>query len=167
MDFADYLRTLYDASFWARDKIFAAADGLSEEEYAAPNGFVYGSLRGMLIHLLSAEAVWFARCRSVSPERPRIDETNYATLESLQERWAAEEQIERAYLDGLTTDDVEKEMVFSRANGETIRHPLWLILTQVYGHGIQHRAEAAEALTMAGRSPGNLDLLIYTAERGG
>jgi 3-oxoacyl-[acyl-carrier-protein] synthase III len=31
---------------------------------------------------------------------------------------------------------------------------------------MQHRSEAAEALTMAGASPGDIDLMVYLTSRG-
>jgi hypothetical protein len=40
---------------------------------------------------------------------------------------------------------------------------LWLDLAQIVNHGTQHRSEAAEALTMVGRSPGDLDLSRFYA----
>src|SRR5207253_992854 len=57
---ADYYRLLYDYNWWARDRLFAAATGMSDEDYARPNGFTYGSLRGILTHILDADVLWLA-----------------------------------------------------------------------------------------------------------
>jgi uncharacterized damage-inducible protein DinB len=51
--------------------------------------------------------------------------------------------------------------VFQRRDGSEMRRPLWEILTLVFHHTVQHRSEAAEALTMVGRSPGAVDFLMY------
>ncbi len=59
----DYFRSLFDYGWWARDRILAAADGLTEAEYGRPNGFTYGSLRGILTHTLDAEALWVGQVR--------------------------------------------------------------------------------------------------------
>jgi uncharacterized damage-inducible protein DinB len=42
---------------------------------------------------------------------------------------------------------------------------VWQILTMEFHHTVQHRSEAAEALTMLGHSPGDLDMMFYTRER--
>ena len=161
---ADYFRLLYDYSYWARDRLLAATDGLTDEEYAKPNGFTYGSLRGILAHVLSAEAGYAARWRGETVDPPINPET-LPGLEALAERWREEEAKNRAYLARLTDADLQTEVVSRRRSGEEVRRPLWLDLAQIANHGTQHRSEAAEALTMIGRSPGDLDLSRFYAAR--
>jgi uncharacterized damage-inducible protein DinB len=40
------------------------------------------------------------------------------------------------------------------------------MLAHVVNHGTQHRSEAAVLLASAGRFPGELDMLLFSAERG-
>jgi uncharacterized damage-inducible protein DinB len=168
MNTIDYIRTLYEAHYWGRDKVLAAADGLSEEEYGAERpGFTYKSLRGMLTHTLGSEVAWYSRLRgmpapsSTSPEG--ISQENLPTLEALKGRWTQQETITREFLANMKEDDLDKEIVFTRRDGTEMRLQLWEIVTLVFTHALQHRAEAAEVLTMIGRSPGGLDLIDYTA----
>ena len=42
---------------------------------------------------------------------------------------------------------------------------LWKSMAHLSYHSMQHRSEAAEALTMAGSSPGDIDLMIYVTQR--
>ena len=53
----------------------------------------------------------------------------------------------------------------SAARRIEVWQPLWQLLTLVYQHTLQHRSEAAEALTMVGRSPGALDFPVYLASK--
>jgi uncharacterized damage-inducible protein DinB len=159
---ADYFRLLYDYGYWARDRLMVAADGMSDEDYAKPNGFTYGSIRGILTHVLSAEAGYAARWRAETVETP-INQETLPTLEALIERWKAEEAKNRAFLSKLSDGDLQREIVSVRRSGEEVRRPLWLDLAQIVNHGTQHRSEAAEALTMVGRSPGDLDLSRFYA----
>ena len=87
-------------------------------------------------------------------------------MASLRARWAEEEAKHRAYLAKLTDAEVAADVVFTGRDGSERRIPRWQILTLVYHHTMQHRSEAAEALTMVGHSPGDIDLLVYTRERG-
>ncbi len=159
----EYFRTLYDYTYWARDRVLNAAAGMSDDEYARPNGFVYGSLRGILMHCLSAETSWLARWQGEAPVRLSPEEL--ASVEVLAARWHEQETKLRAYLESLADADTGRELVLRRRDGGETRQPLWQLLTQVVNHSTQHRSEAAEALTMVGRSPGDLDFMVYLREQ--
>ena len=62
MNTADYVRTLFDSLYWARDRVLDAGAGMSEEDDGAENGFEYHSIRGILTHTLGAEANYIYRC---------------------------------------------------------------------------------------------------------
>lgn len=162
---ADYFRTMFDHLYWARDRVLRAAAGLGQEEYARPNGFVYGSIRGILVHCLAGEVIWLTRCRGEAPAR-FISQDEVPTLEALASVWRDEEARNRAFLAGVQDDQLKNDVVFQRRDGGEFRAPLWHLLTLVLHHTTQHRSEGAEALSRVGRSPGDLDFLVYTAEAG-
>jgi uncharacterized damage-inducible protein DinB len=161
---ANYFRFLYDHMCWARDKVLAAAEGLSQEEYTREGAWTYKSIGGILAHTLGGETVWLPRLRGDPPAMTRLEDApDVATLRS---KWAAEEAAQRAYLSKLTDEEVAGNLVFTGRDGQERRVPRWQILTLVYHHTTQHRSEAAEALTMAGHSPGDMDLMVFTRETG-
>ena len=169
MNTADYIRMQFDWLYWASDQVLRAASGMTEEEYARPNGFNYKNIRGILTHALGSEVAWFKRAQGLPlPEADSaeaVNETNLATVEALTGRWQLAEQEIRAFLDKMTEADLDNEVVYAGREGVERRQPLWQICALVYQHTLQHRSEAAEALTMIGRSPGGLDLPSYLAER--
>ena len=155
----EYFRTLYDYTYWARDRVLAATEGMSEAEYGRDNGFTYGSIRGILVHVLAAEASWLSRWQGGAPTP--ISQEELPSVAALRGRWGEAEGKMRAYLASLGDADVDGDVVLRRRDGTETRQPLWQLLTQVVNHETQHRSEAAEALTLVGRSPGDLDFLVY------
>jgi uncharacterized damage-inducible protein DinB len=162
---ADYFRTLFDYTYWARDRVLAVIQDMNEAEYGRPNGFTYGSVRGILTHCLDAEFGWRWRLEGLArPER--LQETSLPTPTLLTERWLQEEAQMRKYLTTLEDGDLSSDLVWNAADGKERRLPnRWLSLAHIVNHSTQHRSEAAEALTIIGRSPGDLDLGLYGEEK--
>jgi uncharacterized damage-inducible protein DinB len=142
---------------------------MTDEEFSRENGYEYGSVRGILLHPLSAETAYISRvCGLPVPESgssEAVNEANLPSVEALRARWAEQEKITRAFLDGVTDSALDADVSFTRRDGVQVSQPLWQILTLVYQHTLQHRSEAAEALTMVGRSPGGLDFPLYLASK--
>ena len=68
----------------------------------------------------------------------------------------------RAFLAALSDAQLDAALTWRGRDGQQRQlSSLWLGLAHVANHSTQHRSEAAEALTMIGRSPGDLDLLVY------
>jgi uncharacterized damage-inducible protein DinB len=162
---ADYCRTLFDYNYWARDRILAILADVSEGEFARDNGFTYRSIRGILAHCLDAEYGWRHRFEGKSRNDILTGEL-LATPRLLADRWRLEEVLMRSYLSLLTDSQLTGDLTWVDAQGINRRLPnLWASLTHVIVHTAQHRSEAAEALTMIGRSPGDLDFGVYAAEK--
>ncbi len=67
----------------------------------------------------------------------------------------------RAYLKGLSDSALENVMRYRSTLDKEYVAPLWQVLLHLANHGTQHRSEVAAELTRAGRSPGDLDYMVY------
>jgi uncharacterized damage-inducible protein DinB len=159
----DEVMMLYEYAWWARDRLLDAASGMTDEEFGRENGFTYKSLRGILVHAMEAEMIWFNRF--LGQERPEPVGDSIMSVEGLKTRWGSEEKGARSFLSGVTEASLAEDLVTRRRTGEENHAPLWVLLTHVANHGTQHRSEAAEALTMVGRSPGSLDFVTFFWEQ--
>jgi uncharacterized damage-inducible protein DinB len=90
----------------------------------------------------------------------------FMSVDLLVARWTEEEATMRAYLASLTDADLQQVVESRNSAGQVFRYPLWQILIHVVNHGTQHRSEVALYLTNFGRSPGNMDFLVYIDEQG-
>lgn len=156
---------LFDYSAWANRRILDAAEGLSQAQFTALAGLDYGSLRGTLVHILSAQSIWRKRCQEgISPSNPLVEDA-FPTLAVLRERWSEEERAMAAFLASLTDADLQRTIHYRTTKGAPYEDPLWQLLLHVINHGTQHRAEAAVMLTQQSRSPGNVDLIVFLREQ--
>lgn len=161
---ADYVRTLLDYSTWATERVLAAAEQLTPEVLTATPLAGHASLLGTLVHTLAAEVVWRARWEGSSPTT-MLSTAEIPTLAALRSRWAIERTALHARLAMLTDAELLEQLHYRTTSGQPFATPLWQVLVQIVNHGTQHRSEAAAMLTILGRSPGNLDVIIFFRER--
>ena len=157
------IHSLFDYNYWVNQRILDTASGLSPEQFTAAAGVSHGSLRGTLVHALSAEWAWRRRCQGSSPPG-LLSEDEFPDLESLARRSREEEGAMRSYLASLTDEDLTSIIRYSRTEGTWTETPLWQILLHVINHGTQSRSEAAIILSQFGHSPGDLDYMIFLRE---
>lgn len=165
MIFGD-IQLLYNYSAWATARILRAAAGLSADELGAPAPFPMGSLRGTLVHALSAEWIWRQRWNGVNPPA-MLTEADFPTIESIVERWAVEQRAMSEFVAAQTDETLQRlvTVVNTRGIAQTPL-PLWQMMAHVVNHGTQHRSEAAAILTGLGHSPGDLDMILFLREGG-
>jgi uncharacterized damage-inducible protein DinB len=160
MNKADLL-FLLDYTTWANAKLLQAAEKLSPEQFTAAHRTTYGSLRGILVHVLVSYTVWRSRMQhGQMPERLPAHE-EFPDVGSFAARLQAEHAALRLYVESLDEAGVQRLVDYRTSRGEAFQNPVWQIVLQVVNHATQHRSEAAEVLTEYGCSPGDLDLIWY------
>ena len=159
------IQLLFAYNTWANTRILAAAEGLSAAQYTAEvPGLSHGSIRATLVHALGAEIIWRRRCvEGVSP-MALLRAADVPTFAALRQRWLIEDILLREGVARLTDEALAAPLAYQTTRGAPMEDVLWQILAHVVNHGTQHRAEAAVALTAFGRSPGDVDLIVYLRE---
>lgn len=161
----DDMLLLIDYSQWATARILAAAQRTLEDGRDLTTSLSWETIHSTLVHTMSAEWIWRMRCQEhVSPTQ-LLAPADFATLDDLRTRWEAEQEALRAYVAGLSDAELAGVVRYTNTRGVEYERILWQILAHVVNHGTQHRAEAALLLTELGHSPGDVDLILYLAER--
>jgi uncharacterized damage-inducible protein DinB len=158
------IQVLYNYNQWANKRIFDAASGLTDDLFTAPGQFPHGGLRGTLVHALFAEWIWRTRWLGESP-KARLKPEDFPTFESLHQRWLTEEAELMKFVEQVTEEQLNSPFQYSSTEGVQYENILWQAMTHVVNHGTQHRAEAAAMLTDLGRSPGDLDMILFLRKK--
>ena len=154
---------LYQYNAWSNAKILDAASNVTQEQFLAPAPFPHGSLRGTLVHALFGEWVWRNRWEGNSPTH-RLKPEDFPTIESLRERWLAEESKLMDFAESVTDEKLNQPFNYNNTSGKPLTKILWQAMVHVVNHGTQHRTEAAAMLTDFGCSPGDIDLIYFLDE---
>jgi uncharacterized damage-inducible protein DinB len=155
MSDARQLRRLIDYNQWADERILAAVDGLSAGDLTGPREAYFGTLAQNLRHTVGAQRNWLARWKGVPP--PSGEEPSRPWREIYAETHAAL----RAFVGGLSDHTAGETLRYTDARGTTHEMPLDQTIVHVVNHGTAHRAETGLLLERLGRSPGDLDYVLF------
>jgi len=157
------IRTLFEYSAWATERIFTQVAALSPEQYTTPPNETMPSVRRILVHGLGAETLWLTRFRTGSSVI-NVSEDDFPDLSTLRQGWERQQQAMLAHLDTLTDDVLAQPFRFERRD-TPMEMVLWQIFFQLINHGTQHRSEVAAIVTEYGHSPGDLDFMFFILQR--
>ena len=142
MDIRAYLEQAYDYMYWATQRYFAVAEGLSEEQLHRLQGHSWGDVHATLVHMMSSEWMWLQRAGGASP-KASPDKADYPTLAALKQKWGELQTEVRAFLAAQTDESLQRTMMYTNTRGETFHVPMWQMLAQVVNHQTHHRGELA------------------------
>ena len=154
---------LFQYNAWSTAKILEAASSITEEQFLAPAPFPHGSLRGTLVHAAFGEWVWRKRWEG-SPQNPVWKAEDFPTFESLRSRWADEQRWLMKFVSDVTDEMLYRSFNYVSTEGFPHERVLWESMAHLVNHGTQHKTEAAAILTSLGRSPGDIDFIVFLNE---
>ncbi len=153
--------TLFNYNCWANKQIMKSVSSLNDDQFTATIQSGHGSVRGIIVHILSADLIWRRRCQEgISPDR-FFDENLFPNPESVSERLIKEQAEMMRYLGSLKNGDLQSTIEYKTTKGTVYKNILWHIILHMFNHGTHHRSELSEVLTQYNNSPGDIDFILY------
>lgn len=140
------LRELFIHNDWARDKILALAEPLSDEQLDEPVEMGSGSLRATLIHMWLCEKWWLDRWRDTpkpNAEYKQPPELAVAAIADGFRQTAAERD---AHFDAVGEAGFSAKISFTGPRGDQKTFPLGDMVLHIVNHGVHHRAQSLNML---------------------
>ena len=164
----EMVKALYDYDRWANRRLFDAVAGLppgTADRELGPQ-FSFPTLKGMLAHILGAEAIWLARWKGSSPAAI-LSAKDFPDLAALGARWNQVEAELAEFVAGLSEVHLTRVVRYTNIQGQSFSLLLWPLMQHVANHSTHHRSEVATMLTMLEVAPPPTDLVIYHLVRSG
>ena len=155
---AEAFRHFYAYHFAENRKVWDYAIQLSHEQFVQSVGYSYGSVREQMLHLMSAEEVWFCELRGVPASEP-VPPADFDDRELIRTKWDGIEQDIRDYLAGLRDEDLFDKPIKEPEEDQNLI--VWQVLLHVVNHATDHRAQVLRFLNDLGVKTGAQDYIFY------
>jgi len=157
---------LVDYNYWARDRILDAVTPLPVDQLTKDLGNSFRSIRDTLVHLYSAEWVWYSRWHGESPSAP-IPMDRFPDLAALVAEWRRFEGDFRAFVAKQDEARLTGSVSYKLMNGQPGTSAMWQMIQHVVNHGTYHRGQITTMLRQLGAAPPkSTDLIAFYRERG-
>ena len=97
--------------------ILEATSDLTTEQFLAPAGASYPSVRDTLVHTISAEWIWLSRSKGTSPSA-MFEPTVFPKLLSIRARWDAIEKEIHRFIDQLNPRMLFENIAYMNTRSE-------------------------------------------------
>jgi uncharacterized damage-inducible protein DinB len=158
------LRTLLDYNYWARDRVLDAVEVLTPEQFLRQLGNSFTSVRDTLVHIYSAEWIWWSRWKGESPSG-MLKAESFPDFAAVRDAWRRHEIKMREYLESLGAD-VDRVIEYRLLTGQPGAMKFWPMLQHVVNHGSYHRGQITTMLRQLGAAPPkSQDMIVFHRER--
>jgi len=146
---------------WANARLYAAVLALSDRDYRRSTGVFFGSLRGTLNHLLTADRIWLHRLTGEGDAAARLDTILHDDRRDLARARLAEDRRLLTVIGGYADADFGRVLNFHTTTGVPQSQPIGEILLHMFNHQTHHRGQAHACLSiLTGAEPPSLDMLL-------
>jgi uncharacterized damage-inducible protein DinB len=166
MNHAD-LQTLLDYHYWARDRMLAAVETLTVEQYTKDLGNSFKSVRDTVVHIYFAEWIWYARWMGNSPLQG-LNSEDFPDVAAIRRAWNEHEAKVRSLLEGLGDKGVDRVYEYKNLAGQNFESIFWHMFQHVVNHATYHRGQVTTMVRQLGANPGKpQDLIAFYREQTG
>lgn len=161
---ASTARELLLYMLWADRLVLAAVRNVREEDLTRDAGVSFKSILGTMAHILGSERMWLSRFLGVSLDRvPSIQD--FPDLMTWITGWEETASQLKAFLAGLTDEQLATPLTWTNTRGESHTHPLWHPVSHMVNHATYHRGQVVSLLRQMGYAVPATDLIVYFYER--
>jgi uncharacterized damage-inducible protein DinB len=160
---AEEVRLLFAYDAWANARALDVCSALTPERFTKDMGSSFASVRDTLAHIMGAQWIWTERFQGrPTTALPKPDQ--YADLPALGERWAEVQRDLLAYVNKLSTADLDRSFEYRDTKGNAHRNVYREVLQHLANHGTYHRGQVTTLLRQLGVKPVSTDLIVFYRE---
>lgn len=149
---------------WADRQVLQAVRAVREDDLTRDAGVSFKSILGTLAHILGSERMWLSRFLGISLD-PVPSIQDFPDLPTWIAGWEETAAQLKAFLAGLTDEQLATPLTWTNTRGESHTHPRWHPVSHMINHATYHRGQVISLLRQMGYPVPSTDLILYFYER--
>jgi uncharacterized damage-inducible protein DinB len=135
------IRKIFDYTYWAFDRVWDCICQLTDEQFTQELGYSSGSIRNLVIHMISSHHRWVNRLKG-EEILPHLDFKDYSTQNAVKAKWD-EAKIEfLSYVYSLDQAKLSEPVRYEIASRGLISNlQRWEVFLHLANHATDHRSQ--------------------------
>ncbi|MCJ7567415.1 MAG: DinB family protein [Anaerolineales bacterium] len=135
------IRKIFDYTYWAFDRVWDCICQLTDEQFTQELGYSSGSIRNLVIHMISSHHRWVNRLKG-EEILPHLDFKDYSTQNAVKAKWD-EAKIEfLSYVYSLDQAKLAEPVRYEIASRGLISNlQRWEVFLHLANHATDHRSQ--------------------------
>ncbi len=152
--------TLATYNRWANTRLLEDLIAADDEALLATETVNFGSIMGILNHLLLGDQLWLARFTGQGSAIPSLSDIPFPKLDAFAQARAQEDQRILDFVATLTPAGLRQELRYTNTKNIPFVRPLALCLSHFFNHQTHHRGQVHALMGRYGLSPRDIDLIF-------
>ncbi|MBZ5580424.1 MAG: DinB family protein [Acidobacteriia bacterium] len=155
MDLSGYFQMLARYNRIANERLYESCGALDAAEYRKPRAGSFGSIHGLLNHILLGDRIWMARFEGGGRDTPAVVIDDFPGL--LAARTREDARIE-AFFHGIYEAFFSRSFAYLNHSGKPYVDAAPVAVAHFFNHQTHHRGQVHVMLSQTGMAAPSLDL---------
>jgi uncharacterized damage-inducible protein DinB len=158
MDLAGWARMMAQYNRVANERLFDSCDLLDDAEYRRQRQVSFGSIHGLLNHLLLGDRIWMARFAGKGHLTPPLNMVLFAEFAPLRTARIEEDARIEAFFAGVTEEFFERSFAYRNNQNQDYAEAAPVAIAHFFNHQTHHRGQLHAMLAQTGVAAPTFDL---------
>jgi len=158
MDAAGHFQMLARYNTVANARLFARCAELDDAEYRKPRPGSFGSIHGLLNHILLGDRIWMSRFEGGAQLTPPLNLILFDDFSALRSARIAEDARIESFFASVADRFFARSFAYSNNQGKGYVESAHVACTHLFNHQTHHRGQVHVMLSQTPVAPPSLDL---------
>jgi uncharacterized damage-inducible protein DinB len=154
----EYARTMAGYNRIANERLLEKCGSLGDGDYRRVHRVSFGSIHGLLNHVMLGDRIWMARFEGGGRVTPALDTVLFEDFGGLQAARTAEDERIEAFFAGVDEGFFEGSFSYTNNKGLEYVEAASVAVCHFFNHQTHHRGQIHALLTQSGVAGPSMDL---------